>query len=68
MASVVHKPDQLPRYEIHVDDAVAGFTQYRSMPGIVDFIHTEIDDAHEGQPVASSPTAPSTTSTPTASR
>ena len=48
MALVVHNPDQ-SRYEIHVDGAVAGFTQYRSTPGVVDFVHTEIDDAYEGQ-------------------
>jgi uncharacterized protein len=48
MANVVHNPDQ-SRYEIHVDGAVAGFTQYRSTLGVIDFIHTEIDDAHEGQ-------------------
>ncbi len=48
MALVVHNPEQ-SRYEIQVDGAVAGFTQYRSTPGVVDFVHTEIDDAHEGQ-------------------
>ncbi|MET0903679.1 MAG: GNAT family N-acetyltransferase [Acidimicrobiales bacterium] len=48
MANVVHNPDQA-RYEIHVDGQVAGFTQYRATPEVVDFVHTEIDDAHEGQ-------------------
>jgi hypothetical protein len=52
MASVVHNPDQ-SRYEIHVDGAVAGFTQYRERDGVIDFIHTEIDDAYEGQGLGS---------------
>lgn len=47
MADVVHNPEQ-SRYEIHVDGAVAGFTQYRDRDGVIDFVHTEIDDAYEG--------------------
>lgn len=41
-------PDE-KRYEIHVDGELAGFIQYRSRPGLLAFIHTEIDDAFEGQ-------------------
>jgi predicted GNAT family acetyltransferase len=37
------------RYELLLDGAVAGFAQYRSRPGLIAFIHTEIDDAFEGQ-------------------
>ena len=38
------------RYEIVADDgAVAGFVQYRRADGVVDMLHTEIDDAYEGQ-------------------
>jgi uncharacterized protein len=48
MAHVVHNPDR-SRYEIHVDGLVAGFTQYRLAPDGVDFVHTEVDDAYEGQ-------------------
>jgi uncharacterized protein len=48
MADVVHNPDE-SRYEIHVDGKVAGFTQYRVTPGAWEFVHTEIDDAYEGQ-------------------
>jgi predicted GNAT family acetyltransferase len=47
-ATVVHNPAE-SRYEIHVDGQVAGFTQYRSRPNALDFVHTEIDDAYEGQ-------------------
>jgi uncharacterized protein len=48
MALVVHNPDR-SRYEIHVDGEVAGFTRYRVAADAVDFVHTEIDDAYEGQ-------------------
>lgn len=41
-------PDE-ERYEIVVDDRVAGFAQYRARPGLLAFIHTEVDDAYEGQ-------------------
>ena len=47
MADVVHNPEQ-SRYEIHVDGSVAGFTQYRERDGAIDFVHTEVDVAHEG--------------------
>jgi uncharacterized protein len=52
MANVVHNPEQ-SRYEIHVDGQLAGFTRYRAMPEVVDFVHTEIDDAYEGQGLGS---------------
>ena len=47
MADVVHNPAE-SRYEIHVDGQLAGFTVYRARPGIIEFVHTEIDDAYEG--------------------
>ena len=47
MATVVNNPEQ-SRYEIHADGQVAGFTQYRTTPGVIEFVHTEIDDAYEG--------------------
>ena len=52
MADVVHNPSE-SRYEIHVDGEVAGFTQYRQRDGAIDFVHTEIDDAFEGQGLGS---------------
>ena len=68
MADVVHNPEQ-SRDEIHVDGQVAGFTQYRATPEVVDFVHTEIDDAYEGQGLGGQlAAAPSTTSAPAAAR
>jgi predicted GNAT family acetyltransferase len=51
MATVVDNPER-SRFEIHVDGELAGFTQYRQTPGVVDFVHTEIADAFEGQGLA----------------
>jgi predicted GNAT family acetyltransferase len=40
------------RYEIHVDGALAGFTQYQPGEGLLAFVHTEIDPAYAGQGLA----------------
>lgn len=45
-------PDE-QRYEIHVDGRLGGFAQYRVRPGLLAFIHTEIDEAFEGQGLGS---------------
>ena len=45
-------PDE-HRYEATVDGELAGFTIYRSRPGLIAFIHTEVGDAFEGQGVGS---------------
>ena len=41
------------RHEIVVDGAVAGFAAYRRTATAVEFVHTEIDPAFEGQGLAS---------------
>jgi predicted GNAT family acetyltransferase len=45
-------PDE-GQFEIVVDGKVAGLTQYRRRDGKAHFVHTEIDDAYEGQGLAS---------------
>ncbi|MGD9792772.1 MAG: GNAT family N-acetyltransferase [Acidimicrobiia bacterium] len=45
---VRHQPDQ-HRYEIVVDDAVAGFAEYKERDGRHVFDHTVIDPSYEGQ-------------------
>lgn len=45
-------PDET-RYEIRVDGQLAGFAQYRARPGLLAFIHTEVDPAFEGQGIGS---------------
>lgn len=49
MHSVVRDNPDEERYEILVDGRLAGFAQYRVRPGLLAFVHTEIDDAYEGQ-------------------
>ena len=50
MPDVRDNPEQ-HRFEIVADDGkVAGFVQYqRRGDGVIDLVHTEIDDAYEGQ-------------------
>ena len=49
MATKVVDNPGVGRYEIHVDGALAGFAEYRLRPGVVVFVHTEIDPAYGGQ-------------------
>ena len=49
---IIDNPDQ-HRYEIRVSDDLAGFVQYRRRPGLIAFIHTEIDQRFEGQGLGS---------------
>lgn len=41
------------RFEIATEGTLAGFTQYRRRPGLVAFVHTEIDPRFEGRGLAS---------------
>lgn len=52
MTRVRKNPDE-DRYEIEADGELAGFAQYRERPGLIAFVHTEIDDRFEGQGLAS---------------
>jgi uncharacterized protein len=45
-------PDE-ERYEATVDGQLAGHSIYRSRPGLIAFVHTEVDEAFEGQGVGS---------------
>jgi predicted GNAT family acetyltransferase len=47
---VVDHPER-ERFEITVDGAVAGVAVYRRTPGQIAFLHTEVEDGHEGQGV-----------------
>lgn len=49
MAPTVTDVSDRRRFEIVVDGAVLGFAEYRRRPGVITFIHTEIDPAHEGE-------------------
>ena len=41
------------RFEAHVDGALAGFSAYDLTDGGITILHTEVDDAFEGQGVGS---------------
>ena len=40
------------RYELSIDGALGGFTAYRTRPGLIAFIHTEIDEHLQGHGLA----------------
>jgi predicted GNAT family acetyltransferase len=41
------------RYVVYADDARAGYTTYRRVPGKIAFDHTEVDERFEGEGVGS---------------
>ena len=41
------------RYEAHLGERLAGFAEYRAMPGRIVFIHTEVLPEFEGRGVGS---------------
>jgi hypothetical protein len=47
---VVDNPDK-NRYEAYIQDSLAGIVTYRTRPGVVTFVHTEVDKAFEGHGV-----------------
>ncbi|WP_235736730.1 GNAT family N-acetyltransferase [Nocardioides alcanivorans] len=49
--SVVDAAEQ-GRFEVHVDGALVGFTEYSDRDGIRTFPHTEVDEAYAGQGLA----------------
>ncbi len=44
---VVDHPEE-QRYELRADEAVLGFAAYRLRPGLIAFVHTEVDERLEG--------------------
>ena len=41
-------PDR-ERYELSVDGEVVGFAAYRARPGLIAFVHTEVDERVQGR-------------------
>jgi hypothetical protein len=50
--SVVDNPEA-ERFEIRAGDQLVGFTLYKRRPGLIAFIHTEVEPEFEGHGVAS---------------
>ena len=53
MTTTVRDQAEQHRFEILVDGELAGFADYRMRPGRIIFTHAEVDDAYEGQGLAS---------------
>jgi uncharacterized protein len=53
MATVVNNNPDRSRYEVLVDGKVAGFARYRRTGDVINFYHTEVDPAFEGQGLGS---------------
>ncbi len=49
----VHDSPDAHRYEAVVDGEVVGFADYTLDQDVITFVHTEVDDAQEGQGVGS---------------
>jgi uncharacterized protein len=41
------------RFEAMLDGDVVGFAQYKLSPGLITFLHTEVDDEQEGEGIGS---------------
>jgi uncharacterized protein len=41
------------RFEAVLDGTVVGFSQYKLSPGLITFLHTEVDDEQEGEGIGS---------------
>ena len=54
MAPTVTNVSERKRFEIAVDGVVVGFAEYRRRPGVISFIHTEIDRSREGEGLGTS--------------
>ena len=53
MATEITDNRDAERFEVRVDGELAGHADYRRRPGLIAFIHTEIDDAFEGKGLGS---------------
>jgi hypothetical protein len=53
MTTVVKRNDDAGRYEITVDDELAGFSTFRIDGDVITFVHTETESAFEGHGMAS---------------
>jgi uncharacterized protein len=40
------------RYELSIDGEVVGYSAYRARPGLVAFVHTEVDERLQGRGLA----------------
>ncbi len=48
---VANVPDR-DRYELSIDGEVVGYSAYRARPGLIAFVHTEVDERLQGRGLA----------------
>jgi uncharacterized protein len=53
METAVRNNTERSRYELMVDDTVAGVVEYRDKDDYVELTHTEVDPSHEGEGLGS---------------
>ena len=53
VTTLVKRNDDAGRYEITVDDQLAGFVTFRESGDVITFVHTETESEFKGQGVAS---------------
>lgn len=53
MPPVVTDNIEQSRFEVHVGDTLAGFSEYKLHADHITFTHTEVDDAYEGEGLGS---------------
>lgn len=49
MVDMVTNNEAESRYEVHVEGALAGFLEYRTIGEVIALVHTEVDEAYAGQ-------------------
>ena len=53
MESAIQKNPEQSRYELVVDDTVAGVVEYVEKDDYIELTHTEVDPSHEGEGLGS---------------
>jgi uncharacterized protein len=53
MDTTVHNNGEKSRYELMVEDALAGVVEYRDKGDYVELTHTEVDSSYEGEGLGS---------------
>ena len=53
MSTLVEDDPARRRFEILVDDSLAGFAAYQVRPGVLVFTHTQVEPAFEGKGIGS---------------
>ncbi|RCW46301.1 hypothetical protein DFQ14_102604 [Halopolyspora algeriensis] len=49
---VIDNPERA-RFEVHADEEVAGFAEYRTHQQVIELLHTEVDSRFEGRGLGS---------------